>query len=100
MKALAAVFPQDRYPFPRDDLRDRWKREIHDPHIGCYVIEQGDRIAGFVAVRGDELLHFGVAVDIWGSGLASVAHDETIAMLANNDVRSARLRAFEANKNS
>lgn len=98
VKALASIFPQDRYPFPRAELYERWTREIRDPDIFCYVIQRGDRVAGFVAVKGDELLHFGTAVETWGSGLASVAHDETLALLANGGVRSVWLRVFEANE--
>lgn len=29
--ALAAVFPQEAYPFPRVEVSRRWQREVADP---------------------------------------------------------------------
>ena len=96
--ALAHVFPQDEYPFPRMDIRARWTAEIGDPGVDAYVIvDASDRVVGFAALRGDELLHFGTAVPTWGTGLAAVAHDELMARLAARGVTRARLRVFEEN---
>ena len=97
VRALGDIFPQAEHPFPRDQLGARWRSEVLDTETGCYVVEHADQVAGFVAVRGAELLHFGTAVEVWGSGLASVAHDETLELLARRGVRTAWLRVFEAN---
>ena len=70
---LSAVFPQDTHPFPRGVL------------------------AGFAALRGDELLHFGVAVEEWGSGLAVAAHDELLDRLGARGVVRPWLRVYAAN---
>lgn len=79
VRGLAHIFPQDRHPFPRAGIRHRWAAEIADPAIRAYVIELGgDRIAGFAATRGDEFLHFGTAVDTWGSGLATAARPSSL----------------------
>ena len=94
---LAAVFPQDVYPFPRDAVRERWLREIADPAIDCYVVAVGDAVAAFAATRHDELLHLGVAVEHWGSGLAGRAHDAVVGRLAESGVRRAWLLAFTEN---
>ena len=79
---LAAVFPQDRYPFPRDAIVARWRDEIGDPAIETYVAvdDRGD-LVGFAAVTGSELLHFGTAIDTWGGGTASELHDVVICRL-------------------
>src|SRR5918997_519215 len=66
VRALAHIFPQDEYPFPRADVAARWAAETADPGIDVWVAEHDGRLAGFVAVRGDELLHFGTAVGTWG----------------------------------
>jgi RimJ/RimL family protein N-acetyltransferase len=95
--ALGTIFPQDEHPFPRAALRDRWLREIDDEQVDCFVVEHGDRVSGFVAVQGAELLHFGTAVETWGTGLAGSALDATLALWASRGVRSAWLRVFEAN---
>jgi hypothetical protein len=50
---------------------------------------------GFAARREDELLHFGTAVEWWGSGLATWLHDQLLATYAE-DVRRIWLRVFAA----
>ncbi|WP_235506349.1 N-acetyltransferase [Terrabacter sp. Root181] len=54
-------------------------------------------VAGFAATRGDEFLHFGIAVDHWGSGLATLAHDDVLDHLRDRGIRRARLRVFTGN---
>lgn len=95
---LAAVFPQDRYPFPREAVRQRWLREIADPAVDCYVVALEGAVAGFAAVRHDELLHLGVALEHWGSGLAGRAHEAVIESFAQRGIRRAWLLAFTDNR--
>lgn len=96
VRALAHIFPPDEHPFPRATIEARWAAEIVDPRVEAYVIEQNGRIAGFAAVRGgDELLHFGTAVDTWGTGLAQNAHDRLLDRFTTG---RARLRVFEENR--
>jgi RimJ/RimL family protein N-acetyltransferase len=96
--ALAHIFPQERHPFPTEDVRDRWSAEIDSPDIDCFVVQgPAGELAGFAATRGSELLHFGTAVQLWGSGLAGQAHDEVLAHMATQGHRQAWLRVFEGN---
>jgi GNAT superfamily N-acetyltransferase len=68
---LAAVFPQDRYPFRRDTILARWREELADPLIDAYVaVDNEGALVGFAATAGSELLHFGTALDTWGRGTA------------------------------
>ena len=98
VRALAHIFPQDEYPFPRAAIGSRWASEIENPGVEVYVIENDDgQTVGFAAVRGNELLHFGTAVETWGTGLAAVAHDKLVERLASAGVAVARLRVFEQN---
>lgn len=94
---LSGVFPQDEYPFPRDVLADRWRAEIADSDIDCFVILRRGEIAGFAAAQADEVKHFGVAVEEWGSGLATEAHDELVARMSDAGVARARLCVYAAN---
>lgn len=94
---LSDVFPQDRYPFPRDDIAARWRHEVADPDTECFVVESVGRIAGFAALRADEVLHFGTALDTWGSGLATAAHDELVERLRARGVVRAVLHVYAAN---
>ncbi|WP_430789028.1 GNAT family N-acetyltransferase [Actinoplanes sp. G11-F43] len=59
----------------------RWAEEIADPAVRVLVAVPHGTVAGFVAVRADQLLHFGTAVESWGSGLASRVHQEALDLL-------------------
>jgi RimJ/RimL family protein N-acetyltransferase len=96
---LAEVFPQDAHPFPREEIAQRWRAEIADPRIDCYVVApEQDGVAGFAAIRADEFLHFGIAVEHWGSGLAQQAHDAVLEVLRHRGVDRAWLRVFTDNR--
>ncbi|MCP3422353.1 GNAT family N-acetyltransferase [Nocardioides pinisoli] len=94
---LSEVFPQDRYPFPREAIATRWREEVADPLVACFVVEQEGRVAGFAAIAGDEVLHFGTALDTWGSGLATAAHDELVERLRAEGVVRPRLFVYAGN---
>ena len=97
--ALAHIFPQNLYPFPRAAIVSRWLAEIADPETRVYVFtDDGGRVTGFAATRSDELLHFGTAPATWGSGLASSLHEAVLATFAGAGAGPLiRLRVFEAN---
>ena len=94
---LSAVFPQDRFPFPRQAIADRWLAEVAETGTHCFVIDQDGSVAGFAAVRGDEVLHFGVALEEWGSGLAVVAHDELLDIMRGHGATRAWLNVYAGN---
>ncbi|MFC7362385.1 GNAT family N-acetyltransferase [Nocardioides astragali] len=94
---LSAVFPQDEHPFPRQVIAERWLAEVSAGDTSCFVICRDGQVAGFVAVRGDEVLHFGAALEEWGSGLAVAAHDEIVDVLRHRGLSRARLRVYAAN---
>lgn len=86
VRALGHIFPQDRFPFPRAELAERWTEEIADPAVQVLTIHRpGHReVAGFAALREDQLLHLGTAISTWGTGLASAAHAEILALLGGD----------------
>ncbi|MBC2933859.1 GNAT family N-acetyltransferase [Nocardioides sp. zg-1228] len=94
---LSEVFPQERHPFPREVIAARWRDEVADPGIECFVVEAGGRVAGFAAVRDEEVLHFGTALDTWGSGLATLAHDELVEHLEARGVERPHLHVYAGN---
>ncbi len=97
MAALSHVFPQETHPFPRHELRDRWRREIEDPAIAAYLATDADGgVVGFAARRGVELLHFGTALETWGSGLADWLHDQLLTTYPA-EADPLRLRVFAEN---
>ncbi|WP_248582042.1 GNAT family N-acetyltransferase [Nocardioides sp. InS609-2] len=95
--ALGKVFPQETYPFPRDAVRERWESELASQDMTSYVATAPDgRLVGFAARWEDEVMHFGTALETWGSGLATWLHDELVATYAP-EVTQLRLRVFEGN---
>jgi RimJ/RimL family protein N-acetyltransferase len=91
------VFPQDAYPFPRDDVAQRWLQEIAGPGIDCYVVVLEGAVVGFAAIRGNEVLHFGTAVEHWGTGMARTTHDAVLDRMRTRGVQRAWLRVFTGN---
>jgi RimJ/RimL family protein N-acetyltransferase len=99
---LSNIFPQDRYPFPRDAVRGRWLEELGDPATRVYVaVDRDGAVVGFAATRSNELLHFGTALRTWGAGTAQDLHaavlDELARAVAAAGGDRLRLRVFEAN---
>lgn len=94
---LGHIFPQETHPFPQQRVLERWKREVADPDVDCFVIRDAGRVAGFAATRADELLHFGTAVSTWGRGLAGLAHGEVLDHLQARGHRDIFLRVFDEN---
>lgn len=95
---LAEVFPQDAYPFPRALIAQRWEEEIAAPGIECLVVCLRDGVVGFAAVREDEFMHFGIAIEHWGTGIAQLAHDAVLNRLRARGVHQVWLRVFTDNR--
>lgn len=98
LAALAHIFSQDTTPFPRKDISARWEKELTDPTTQVLVAEEESRIRGFAATRSDQLLHFGTAVDSWGTGLASAMHDAVLTRWGNAEVTHVWLWVFQENQ--
>ena len=94
---LASVFPQDEFPFPRQDVARQWREEIAEAGTDCFVVLEERRVVGFAAIRGEELLHFGIAIERWGSGIAQQAHDALIDAMRRRGGSRAWLRVFAGN---
>lgn len=87
--ALAHVYPPERFPFPRDSVRDRW-----GAYRGTYRLARED---GFVAVDPPWLEALYVRPAAWGSGVADELHAWAVAELRAAGVATARLWVLEEN---
>lgn len=98
VKGLGHSFPQDAHPFPREAVEARWHAELADPAIAVYVaVDAHGGVTGFAARQDDQLLHFGTAVETWGSGLAQRLHDELVDSFPSSVTRFG-LRVFAENR--
>lgn len=95
---LAKVFPQDDFPFPRAAVARRWLEEIETDEIDCLVVEKAEEVIGFAAVRSDEFMHFGIALELWGTGAAQEAHDAVLDRMSTAGTTRAWLRVFTDNE--
>ncbi len=95
---LSNIFPQDVYPFPHEAVLARWAEELADDQTQVFVATDDlGGITGFAAIRADELLHFGTAVELWGTGVATELHDALLAAFPPT-VDRARLRVYTENR--
>lgn len=77
--ALGHVFPPERFPFPYDDVRDRWLATLAEPGVVVEVVDGDERIDAFLAHDGVTLRHLAVHPDRWGGGLARDAVERAAA---------------------
>lgn len=94
--AFAHIFPPDRYPFPRDEIRDRWSSLLTGEHR-VLVAEREDEAVGVAAVRSGWLDGLYVVPESWGSGVAARLHDAALDHCRSLGDRECRLWVLEQN---
>ena len=97
LAALAHIYPPDRYPFPDDAIRERWKEAISDTSGDVIVAQRADRIVGVAAAKEGWLDGLYVVPAEWGTGVAARLHDEAMRSLADAGATRARLWVLEDN---
>jgi len=93
--AFSHVFPQDRYPFPSDAIREAWREALTDPTVEVYVY--GTEPAGSVSVGDGYLRTLYVLPPHWGEGVGSALHDHALERLRALGTSKARLWTLEEN---
>jgi GNAT superfamily N-acetyltransferase len=73
LEALAHIFPPKQFPYPTDNVRDRWLKLLTDPSVRVGVSEDANGLVSLVAFDSELLRHLAVRPDLWGAGLAKVA---------------------------
>jgi tRNA dimethylallyltransferase len=97
LDALAHVFPPERYPFPDQEIRRRWREAVSDAPTHVLVAERDGRILGVAAGRDGWLEGLYVRPEAWGTGVADVLHDAALDRLAAEGAGSVRLWVLEEN---
>ena len=93
LAALAHVFPPDRYPFPDEAIRERWRDQVRRRDATTLLAEVDGQPAGLVSFSPGWLESLFVVPQHWGTGLAARLHDEAVAALE----RPCHLWVLEAN---
>jgi GNAT superfamily N-acetyltransferase len=95
--AFAHVFPQDRYPFPSDDIREVWREALADPDVEIYLAEVGGRPVASVSVGGELLRTLYVLPSSQRTGVGSALIDHALERLRAHGCERARLWTLEEN---
>jgi GNAT superfamily N-acetyltransferase len=98
VEAFAHVFPQDRYPFPNDDIREIWRASLLDPEVELYLAEADGEPAGSVSVDDAFLRTLYVLPSHQGTGVGSALHDFALERLRARGCTTARLWTLDENR--
>jgi GNAT superfamily N-acetyltransferase len=97
LEAFAHIFPPERYPFPMDDVRERWRSALADPDMSVLVAEADERPVGLAGFRSDWLDGLYVIPDYWARGIGRQLHDEVLVRLRARASSQCHLWVLEAN---
>src|SRR5204862_7512102 len=81
LAAFAHIFPPELYPFPMDDVRERWATALADPEAAVLVSEADGRPIGLAGYRAEWLDGLYVLPDHWARGLGLALHDRVLDRL-------------------
>ncbi len=90
--AFPHIFPPELYPFPDDEIRERWRNATGT----VLVAERESRVVGVALVDAGWLHGFYVVPEYWGTGVADELHDEALAV--SSDCPELRLWVLEGNR--
>jgi len=97
LRALAHIFPPDRYPFPREAIRVQWEAWLADDGANVIVAEADGEPAGVVVVEPGWLAGLYALPERWGGGVGPRLHDEAVDRLRRLDNGCARLWVLKEN---
>jgi GNAT superfamily N-acetyltransferase len=97
LAGFAHIFPPDKYPFPDEAERLRWMEIFQSPNVSILVAEREGQPGGGAVIGREELAHFFVVPEWWGSGVADVLHDAVLQTLRERGDSVGRLWVLEEN---
>jgi GNAT superfamily N-acetyltransferase len=94
--AFAHIFEPERYPYPIDDVRRRWRDALAEGR-SVFVYEEENEIVG-VALTGPEWLDgLYVVPERWGRGVAAALHDAALEQARADGFERCHLWVLEEN---
>jgi GNAT superfamily N-acetyltransferase len=97
LTAFAHIFPPDLYPFPMDEVRERWTTALADPDVSVLVADVDARPVGLAGYRSEWLDGLYVVPDVWARGVGRELHDHVLARLRELGSARCHLWVLEAN---
>ena len=95
--AFAHIFPQDRYPFPDDEILAGWRDALADPDVEVYLAEVDGQAVGSLSIAPDFFRTLFVLPSHWNHGVGSALHDFGLTRLRELGSTSAKLWTLEEN---
>ena len=97
VSAFAHIFPQDRYPFPDEEVLAGWRDALADPDVEVYFAELDGRPVGSLSIATDFLRTLFVLPSHWNQGIGSALHDFALTRLRERGCKHAKLWTLEEN---
>lgn len=97
LAALAHIFPPERYPFPIDAVRQRWREALDDSLMTVLAAELDGALVGAAGCRAEWLDGLYVAPASWGRGIGQCLHDEVLDRLRGAGSKRSHLWVLEHN---
>ncbi|OYN96788.1 hypothetical protein CGZ96_10820 [Enemella evansiae] len=95
--AFAHIFPPAEFPFPVQEIRAKWHRELADPAYLIWWAERDGTGLGYCATHEDWIDHLGVLATEAGTGLAHRLLQQGLRTIAERGYASARLWVLAEN---
>jgi GNAT superfamily N-acetyltransferase len=93
---LAHIFPPEQYPYPIDQIRERWRDALAEGKSVLVYEDQGEAVG--VALTGPEWLDgLYVVPERWGRGVAVALHDAALEDLRRDGFERCHLWVLEGN---
>jgi GNAT superfamily N-acetyltransferase len=94
---LGHIFPPERYPYPHDAVRERWREVVVDADARVLAAEDDGALVGVAAVRPGWLDGLYVVPARWGTGVAPALHDAALEAVRALGSCECRLWVLEEN---
>ena len=94
---LAHIFPPERYPYPIDEVRQRWREALAQGRSVLVYEADGETLG--VAMTGPEWLDgLYVVPERWGSGVAVELHDQALDVVRAEGFERCHLWVLDDNR--
>ncbi len=81
LAALAHIFPPERYPYPIDEVTQRWEEALGDGGVDVFVAEEDGTAVGVAGARAEWLDGLYVLPAWWSRGVGRALHDHVLERL-------------------
>src|SRR5262249_38069630 len=97
LAALAHIFPPDQYPYPMDEVTERWREALSDEDVAVFVAEENGAAVGGAGARAEWLDGLYVLPEWWRRGVGRALHDHVLEHLRADGSTQCHLWALEHN---